>query len=182
MGADSAAGDVITVSFRPIGFTFDAHSGPFGQHPSGSAEWIDRTDLFGGPVTCLTVTGNRATIGFANQRGALTDIVKGGFLFVEDNGMPGAGQDNVRGQLTFDAAPTVCPINTVVYRPGPDGDTVTSGELTVHDAARRSRHQARQACIFERVAHGVAAFRAKYGRGPFHRFAMRRCIRARTGV
>jgi hypothetical protein len=43
------------------------------------------------------------------------------------------------------------------------------------------RHQARQACIFERVAHGVAAFRAKYGRGPHQRHAMRRCVRQRTG-
>jgi hypothetical protein len=169
------------VSFRPIEFTFDAHSGPSGQSPSGSAEWIDRTDLFGGSVTCLTVTGNRATIGFANQRGALTDIVKGGFLFVEDNGMPGAGQDNVRGQLLFDAPPTVCPTNTVVYRPGPDGDTVTQGELTVNDALPLSRHRARQACIFERVAHGITVFRAKYGLGPSHDHAMRHCVRLYTG-
>jgi hypothetical protein len=131
---DSAAGDVITVAFRPIGFVFDAHSGPSGENPSGTASWFDRTDLFGGPVTCLTVTGDRATIGFDNQQGLLTDIVQGGYLFVEDGGTPGAGSDNVRGQLLFDAAPTVCPPNTVVYRPGPDGDTVTAGDLTVRDA------------------------------------------------
>jgi hypothetical protein len=132
-GEDSAVGDVITVFFRPIGFVFDAHSGPSGENPSGSAVWFDRTDVFGGPVTCLTVTGNRATIGFENQRN-LPELVKGGFLFVEDNGTQEAVPDNVRGQLLFDASPTVCPPNTAVYRPGDDGDTVKSGDLTVHDA------------------------------------------------
>jgi hypothetical protein len=131
---DSATGDVITVFFRPIGATFDAHSGPSGETPSGSAITFDRTDDFGGPVTCLNVTGNRATIGFENQR-QLTDVVKGGFLFVEDNGTPGVGLDNVSHQLLFDAAPTVCPPNTVVYEPGEDGDSVKQGEVTVHDAA-----------------------------------------------
>lgn len=43
------------------------------------------------------------------------------------------------------------------------------------------RHQARQACIVERLAHGVAAFRAKYGAGPYKLHAMRGCIRQRTG-
>jgi hypothetical protein len=134
LGQDSATGDVITVAFRPIGFSFDAHSGPSGENPSGSARWIDRAETFGGPVTCLNVTGNRATIGFENLEGAVTGIVKGGFLFVEDNRIPGAGPDNARGQFVFSAAPTVCPPNTVVYESGPDGDGVTSGELTVHDA------------------------------------------------
>jgi hypothetical protein len=130
---DSASGDVITVFFRPIGATFDAQSGPSGETPTGSALAFDRTDRFGGPVTCLNVTGNRATIGFENQQ-QLTDVVKGGFLFVEDNGTPGVGVDNVSSQLVFTAAPTVCPPNTVVYRPGPDGDSVKQGEVTVHDA------------------------------------------------
>jgi hypothetical protein len=130
---DSATGDVITVFFRPIGATFDAHSGPSGEAPTGSAITFDRTDDFGGPVTCLNVTGNRATIGFRNER-QLTDVVKGGYLFVEDNGTPGVGLDNVSDQLLFDAAPTVCPPNTVVYRPGDDGDSVKQGEVTVHDA------------------------------------------------
>ena len=44
----------------------------------------------------------------------------------------------------------------------------------VHDRAR-------QACIFERVAHGITAFRSKYGLGPNHDHALRRCIRLRAG-
>jgi hypothetical protein len=43
------------------------------------------------------------------------------------------------------------------------------------------RHQARQACTFERAAHGVVAFRAKYGIGPQHQLAMWACVHGRIG-
>ena len=206
--ADSAGREVTTVAFRPISFFFEAHSGPSGEAPNGSARWIDRAETFGGAVTCLNVTGNRATVGFANEEGALTGVVKGGFLFIEDNGTPGAGRDNVRGQFVFDAPPSVCPPNTVVYRPGPNGDTVTSGELTVTDAhplpgskvqcknggwrifgvftkqgdcVSFVTRQARQECIFIRATHGHPAFRTWYGSGVHKRHAMRRCTRQRSG-
>jgi hypothetical protein len=172
---DSAGLEAITVQFRPIAFLIDAQSGPAGQHPSGTARWRDRVDVFGGPVTCLNVTGNRATIGFENQE-LLPEFVKGGFIFVEDGGTPGVGRDKVRGQFTA-AAPTTCPVNDVVYQTGPDGDTVTSGELTVHDA--KTRQRARQECIFERAFLGLPAFRAKYGSGPFELHAMHNCIALR---
>ena len=42
-------------------------------------------------------------------------------------------------------------------------------------------HKARQACIFEKVAHGTTAFRAKYGIGPRRVLAMWSCIHRRTG-
>jgi hypothetical protein len=43
-------------------------------------------------------------------------------------------------------------------------------------------HQyARQKCIFERVAHGIVAFRAKYGLGPNQDHATRHCVRLYTG-
>ena len=38
-----------------------------------------------------------------------------------------------------------------------------------------------RACIFERVAHGIVAFRTKYGLGTDHEHAMRHCVRLRTG-
>jgi hypothetical protein len=126
---DSAVGNVITAIFRPTGFVFDAQSGPLGENPRGTALWTDRGPSMGGPVTCLTVTGNRATIGFENQLGGAPTL-SGGFLFVEDNGTPGAGQDNASARLVL-APPTICPPNTVVYD---DLHTVTSGELSVHDA------------------------------------------------
>jgi hypothetical protein len=81
-------------------------------------------------VTCLTITSHRATIGFENQHDG-SPTFGGGFLFVEDNGTPGAGQDNIRATLVPGAGPTVCPPNTEVYN---ELNTVASGELTVHDA------------------------------------------------
>jgi hypothetical protein len=132
LGADFAVGDVITLPFRPLVYRFDAHSGPSGAGASGTVTWADRSILFGGPVTCLTVTGNRATIGFENQHDLAADA-RGGLLFVEDNGAPGAGRDAIVGDLVFGpAAPAICPSNTVVY--DPLFHTVTSGDLTVHDA------------------------------------------------
>jgi hypothetical protein len=44
------------------------------------------------------------------------------------------------------------------------------------DCIRAVLHRARQACTFERAAHGVRAFRAKYGVGQRHVFAMRHCV------
>ena len=41
------------------------------------------------------------------------------------------------------------------------------------------RHRARQACIFERVAHGRPTFRGTYGIGADQVHAMRRCISRR---
>ena len=42
-------------------------------------------------------------------------------------------------------------------------------------------HQARQKCIFERVAHGITAFRAKYELPADQHHAMRHCVRLYTG-
>jgi hypothetical protein len=51
-------------------FAFDAHSGPSGENPSGTAGlWITTDPDIGarGPVTCLVVQGKRAAIGIAND-------------------------------------------------------------------------------------------------------------------
>jgi hypothetical protein len=200
VGADSAVGDVITDTQRPLGAVFDAHSGPSGENPSGSAFWFDRSLGFGGPVTCLTVTGNRATIGFENQ-GSFVPEFKGGFVFVEDGGSLGPGQDSARGTATRDA-PTVCPPNTGIFN---EFDEVTTGDLMVTDAPPATYAECRQAgwvkygyashaeciasvhdfarnkCIFERAYSGIVAFREKYGRGPNNDYAMRRCVRRHTG-
>jgi len=51
-----------------------------------------------------------------------------------------------------------------------------------HAACTAYVHErARQACIFERVAHGIVAFRAKYGFAPDQNHAMRHCVRLYTG-
>jgi hypothetical protein len=88
-----------------------------------------RVNFAGGPVTCLTVTGSRATIGF-RETDFPFDGAEGGMLFVEDNGTPGVGRDRIEFTLLV-APPTDCPVNTLVYDPQV---TVISGDLTVVDA------------------------------------------------
>jgi hypothetical protein len=199
-GQDSAVGNVSIDPARPTVFVFDARSGPSGENPTGSVSWLEISSTLGGPVTCLTVTGNRATIGFRNQ-GDFAQSFRGGFLFVDDGGTPGPGHDSVRGRLTPDP-PATCPPNTEVFN---EFNDVTTGDLTVTDAPPATYSQCRQAgwvkfgygahaeciaavhewarmkCIFERVAHGIVAFRAKYGLPPDQNHAMRHCVRLYTG-
>jgi hypothetical protein len=125
---DSAVGTDVLFPFV-ITATFEARSGPQGESPSGSVRVNARLNFAGGPVTCLTVTGNRATIGF-EERDFPFDSANGGFLFVEDNGTPGAGRDNIQFTLATDA-PTVCPANTVVYQPN---SRIEFGDIVVVDA------------------------------------------------
>ena len=94
---DSAGADAVTVAFRPIEFFLDVHSGPSGENPTGLVEWVARVDVVRGPVTCLNVTGNRATVGFANQEGPLTDVVKGGRGWDKINVRDGDPNDTAGG-------------------------------------------------------------------------------------
>jgi hypothetical protein len=107
-------------------------------------------------------------------------------------------------QAACEAALPLKPLDVYVFRPE---DRPNYAAFTVHDAKpwptqyAQCRHagwvglgldsraqcdevvlyQARQACIFERVAHGITAFRAKYGLGPNQDHAMRHCVRLYTG-
>src|SRR5215210_5226149 len=128
--AQAPAGDAVvgTAQFGdPVfgpGATLDAHSGPQGENPNGNVRISARSNAAGGPVTCLTVVGNRATIGFDNAGFS----GGGGFVFVEDNGTPGAGVDRLDFTLIA-SPPTACPIDP----PFPLG-AINSGDLTVTDA------------------------------------------------
>jgi hypothetical protein len=102
----------------------DAHSGPTGESPTGTASMTERSFFVGGPVTCLRVTGNRAIIGgtFGGPGG--------GYLFeVEDNSASGQ-PDRFSSPPAFAPVPgATCP--TDLDTPLRD---VTSGDLIVHDA------------------------------------------------
>jgi hypothetical protein len=176
------------------GFEIDAHSGPSGQFPGGFAQ-ISPV-LFGtlrGPVSCLAVEGNAGTLNFV-----VTDGQESHVLTFTVTDLP-AG-DQIASGADARTASDCAPLSS-------SGAPVTSGDLVVVDAlpppttytqCRQAgwvkygfaghadcidyvHDQARQKCIFERVAHGIAAFRAKYGLGPTHDHAMRHCVRLYTG-
>ena len=106
-------------------FIFDAHSGPSGEHPTGTVR-IDVQEPTGtstfdtARVTCLAVSGNRATIGTQSQFGF------GIVFFVEDN--DGAGQDRLSVSVGG-SPPSVCP----AY-PSTGVSRIFGGDITVHDA------------------------------------------------
>jgi hypothetical protein len=118
-----------------IALVFDVHSGPSGENPNGTVR-IDLEsppgnviDTFGTPsVTCLVVSGNRATMGVG--------VPVSGLLSVEDN--DGAGQD--RSGVSLPGQPLVCPTS-----PSTAVTPIFGGDITVHDAPARptSKEQCR---------------------------------------
>jgi hypothetical protein len=79
-------------------FKFDAHSGPSGENPTGTAFWGHGPSLiFEGPVTCLAVAGNRAVIGMDSSISPL-------LLYALDS----PGGDKATFELVNEP-PTTCP-------------------------------------------------------------------------
>ncbi len=177
-----------------LGFTFNPSSDSRG---TVTIYTFVAGDLGTFAVSCLGVTGNRATI-VAPFPGTGPPTPAGVVIQVEDNGPSG---DKVDSSFVS-TLPSSCPPPTAVFE-----DPFTFGDVTVTDArdapsaylqCRQAKwvqygfashadciayvhERARQACIFERVAHGLPAFWAKYGLGPNQHFAMRHCVRIRTG-
>lgn len=192
----------------------DAHSGPDGENPTGTMSYgfgfgsPGSTGFGQGQVTCLSVAGNVATIGFTGREfDEFLELFVSGWVTVKDGGGPGSGLDRFNVLfLKRDLNPVPTPANCDV---APDALPFANddGDLTVVDATPRPKtysqcrqagwvkygfashadcidyvhDRARQACIFERVAHGITAFRAKYGLGPTDDHAMRHCVRLYTG-
>ena len=107
----------------------EAHSDANGQNPRGSFYLEQDPYSFGGEITCLTVSGNKATIGGRVDRSRPGDplVGSGWFQEVEDNGEPG---DMDRSLTTLTAtAPTICPTPTVSALV-----TAEQGNYVVHDA------------------------------------------------
>lgn len=103
---------------------FDAHSGPLGENPMGTLTTLLPGGPFSTQVTCLTVSGNRATVGFGFENRI------GGLVFVEDN--DGVGVDRFIGLgRVLEPPPAVCP---AAPPPGLELLPIASGDLTVMDA------------------------------------------------
>jgi hypothetical protein len=112
-------GQAQLLSSRPplvFDFSYDAHSGPSGEQPSGTVN--------GASVTCLNVSGNQATIGAGIPS-------SNALFFVQDN--DGAGQDRIGVEPFLPAPVTVCPDPALISTTLPLFP-ITSGDITVVDA------------------------------------------------
>ena len=199
-GAQAPAGDSVggtgVAPYNGIKqFNVDAHSGPSGESPSGTYQYGDGFIGLQGPVTCLSVTGNRAVVG-GQATSPLGGSLIGVVAVIVDNGA--AGPDTLQAAMV-PTVPLVCPAG-LPGTPAP----LTSGNFVVFDAPALPtsrtqckkggwRHfgsifnnqeqcvafvvkQARQTCVAERAKAGLVAFRNKYGLGRYHVLAMRRCV------
>ncbi len=161
----------------------------------------------GGQVTCLSITGPDRGAGTPSAPTTAVlnfdDTVFGfGITTVQlvDNGGNGADTFSLAfGRAANDCSPVSTPQLT---------DVLTSGRAVVYDAPLvpatiaqctnggwmsypqfKSEwnclafvvQAARSACIAERAQIGRAAFRDKYGDGPNHRHALRRCVEIQVG-
>jgi hypothetical protein len=103
-----------TRCLTPDRYSFDAQSGPAGEAPSGTVIFAtgERAGLFTdfGTVSCLAVTGNRASIG-VNFQGFIpvASEAHAAVIYVEDLG--GEAQDKIAVQDLAPGvtAPSVCP-------------------------------------------------------------------------
>jgi hypothetical protein len=136
-----------------IGASFDAHSGPNGENPTGTGSaGVRSTYYVNGPVTCLSVSGNRATIAFAVDQDSSITVPehRGHLIYVEDNGSPGGGQDLANQAPTTDVVhvcspPTdeqLVPFPWIPIRPQP----IQSGDVVVHDFVALPRPAAKDEC------------------------------------
>jgi hypothetical protein len=107
-----------------VDFTFDAHSGPSGENPGGTVRFdallIDLGDL---EVSCLTVSGNRASM--VLRIPPIPAAPAGILVSVEDN--DGAGADGLSWDLVT-LLPTDCPVPDLIAGP------INGGDITVADA------------------------------------------------
>lgn len=145
-GQDSVTGFGTVLSLSGIGLVLgadlDARSGPAGEDPVGQATISPGVAYFktadSGPVTCLRVEGNRATIGMLATPADLGQdpppVPYHRLVFVEDNGPTG---DRYGTRIVDDA--TTCPVPTAADFPDfVFGDVVvppivSGGGFVVHD-------------------------------------------------
>lgn len=118
-------------SFSYIGFDIEARSGPSGEGPSGHVALEFALAGFPpgvleGPVSCLSVSGNDAVVGF--DLGPLSTI-SGILVEVEDNGPPGSDPPDTLNPSPVDD-PSSC---TPPGLPSPPFEVV-EGDVTVTDA------------------------------------------------
>lgn len=127
------------VSAPPVLVEVDAKSGPRGEDPSGTfltrypvGAWLQSGVELRGEVVCLTVAGNRATVGGLVQQSSDTRYPAGTnvLLVLTDNGSPGAGRDTQVTYFGTDVNARVCPSP---YEGAGQEVALSDGDFTIHD-------------------------------------------------
>ena len=108
-------------------FDINAVSGPSGENATGHANFQLAIGSVQGTVTCLSVSGNEATIGATLPPGNPFNS-PGMIVHVRDNGVLPTGVDQFRLELLA-FVPPACPAVDMVSPAG-----VTSGDIAVTDA------------------------------------------------
>jgi hypothetical protein len=175
-----------------ISYEVDARSGPSGENPAGTVAISVGGSRLEMQVVCLQVSGTTAIVG------ATTSASEPSGIFRIAEGSPDTIAQTVFAEFI---EPDVC--RKPLDYPAVPFDT---GDFAIVDASPPSTYTqcrlggwanyrfashaeciayvhalARKKCVFERAAHGLLTFRAKYGVGPNHDYAMRRCVRRYTG-
>jgi hypothetical protein len=114
---------------RLLDFDFDASSGPLGENPTGAFIWESLPNRRDGQVTCLQVTGNRASLGGTITAANLPSIVGQWFAFTVVDNTPGA-PDLISGATRLPAAP---PANTPACGATGEPTSPVTGDIVVQD-------------------------------------------------
>jgi hypothetical protein len=128
--AQTPAADSATGTGQWMGFLFeiDARSGPSGENPTGQVTFtfLDGQAYLSGPVTCLAVRDNVATMNFTEDDSPFfVGVVT---VQVTDNG-PSGSSDQLGGGLGVRSASDCTPIGVATSEPG-----LLAGDIVVVDA------------------------------------------------
>jgi hypothetical protein len=114
----SISGIVIGGHANFVVTTLTATSGPSGESPSGQVSFIFAPQVIAGPVTCLAVRGNTATLNFQDQTYGVVTVQ------VTDN------HPDTYDAINIGRAATDCsPLPATAF-----GGAVTAGDIIVIDA------------------------------------------------
>ncbi len=137
---DSAFGSGTAAGSVPIDFDFDAASGPSGENATGTATFTQHYGsfdaIYSGPVQCLAVAGRKAQIIFRNDADSdLTTTPPTYSLSKGSSVLVGIldGETTAGDKITFYGG--ITPGSPCLANGLPGSGSVTSGSLTVFDAA-----------------------------------------------
>jgi hypothetical protein len=112
----------------------NATSGPSGENPSGLVRFDTIGFHLGGPVTCLAVNGNTATISFPSQMDFFGDTITVEVVDDQPDTWAFADTTEIEGRAPTDCSP-------LGDAPGVHRNPLSSGDFTVVDSQPPTRRQ-----------------------------------------